>query len=65
MLVAAGWEVLELQDVTVEFAQSLAATLEAMRSRAEDFIAALGPEEFPDRISCRQATLGATVAGLL
>lgn len=65
MLAAAEWELLEQLDVTTEFTQSLAAFLATMSSRAQELTAAMGAEEFSDRMRRRQAALAAARAGLL
>jgi ubiquinone/menaquinone biosynthesis C-methylase UbiE len=65
MLAATEWELLEQLDVTAEFKQSLADSLAAMSSRAESLTAAMGAEEFSDRMRRLQAALAAARAGLL
>jgi ubiquinone/menaquinone biosynthesis C-methylase UbiE len=65
MLAAAEWEVVERLDVTTEFSRALAASVAAMSSRAEALTAAMGAEEFSDRMRRRQAALAAVRAGLL
>lgn len=65
MLAATEWEVLEQRDVTAEFTQSLAASLAIMRSRVQELTAAMGADEFSERMRRRQAALAAARAGLL
>jgi ubiquinone/menaquinone biosynthesis C-methylase UbiE len=65
LLDQSGWQMLERIDLTAEFARCVRALVEGTKARADALTAALGREEFAERLERRQTTLTATDRGLL
>ncbi len=57
LLEQSDWRVLQHIDVTDRFAQSIRASLQAMHANADALVAALGNEDYCERVKRRQVTL--------
>jgi hypothetical protein len=65
LLARSDWRIIERIDMTAEYARLARILVEATIARSNALLAALGPEEFGERLSHRQATLKANERGLL